>query len=140
MVASHVYPPTISKKCYTFRKMPKPKHDLDSIVPATGMVLLQRDVDTPGGAGGDSKLYIPRSVHSDAAYYGVGRVIAVGPLMTNYKGHKVDFGLTVGDVVLYSQHECQAVRFDLARNRRTILIEQHYVKCALAGVEVIEID
>lgn len=139
MAVDHVYPPAMTKDRYIFKKMPVPRHDQDHITPSIGMVLLQRDTDTPGGAS-DGTLVLPRSASEDAAYYGAARVLAVGELMKDHKGIPVDFGLKVGQVVLYEQHSCQAVRFDLARDRKTILLEQHYVKLALEDVEIVEID
>jgi len=125
------------KDKYAFRKLEGPYHGRDKIIPGIGMVLIQRDTDTPETT--DSNLVLPRSAMADAAGLGVGRVLAVGALAPTSGGVGVDLKLEVGQVVLYEQHQCQGRQFDLSSDKTTMLLQQHFVTAVLEDVEVVEV-
>jgi len=128
-------PDTVIRDAYGFAGGATPVHDDDVIDPTVGKVLIERTTDRK--IKGNNGLVLPARLQSDdAAHYGIGIVRAIGPLLRNPGGVEIDFGVRVGQVVLYEQHQCQRYGFDLARDGNTMLLRQDYVVAVLEDVEV----
>jgi len=130
------YEKAVLKDKYAFRKLDGPRHGRDLVTPGRGMVLIQRDTDTPETS--DSNLVLPRSAMADAAGLGVGRILALGMSPLNADGTEVDTGMEVGQLVLYEQHRCQGQHFDLSPDKSTMLLQQQFVVAVLEDIEVLE--